>query len=132
LDRLPDYLHLNGGARRSPQTEAEAAMAQFEDRQKAQEAKFARDGELRFKAEARRNRLLGLWAAEHMGLSAEHAKEYAAEVVASDFEEAGDEDVFRKVSGDIKAKGASVSDDMIRQKMAELTAVARDQVLNEG
>ena len=58
-------------------------MAQFDDREKAHEAKFARDGELRFKAEARRNKLLGLWAAEHMGLSAEHAKEYAAEVVAS-------------------------------------------------
>ncbi|MEO6012458.1 MAG: DUF1476 domain-containing protein [Devosia sp.] len=107
-------------------------MAQFDDREKAQEAKFARDGELRFKAEARRNRLLGMWAAEHMGLSDEHAKAYAGEVVASDFEEAGDEDVFRKVSGDLKAKGASVSDDMIRTKMAELTSVARDQVMNEG
>jgi hypothetical protein len=107
-------------------------MAQFDDREKAQEAKFARDGELRFKAEARRNKLLGLWAAEHMGLSDEHAKQYAAEVVASDFEEAGDEDVFRKLSTDLKAKGASVSDDMIRQKMAELVGVARDQVLNEG
>jgi hypothetical protein len=107
-------------------------MASFDDREKAQEAKFARDGELRFKAEARRNRLLGLWAAEHMGLSDEHAREYAAEVVAADFEEAGDEDVFRKVSADLKAKGASVSDDMIRQKMAELVAVAREQVLAEG
>ncbi len=107
-------------------------MAQFEDRQKAQEAKFARDGELRFKAEARRNKLLGLWAAEHMGLSAEHANEYAAEVVAADFEEAGDEDVFRKVSADLKAKGASVSEDMIRKKMDELTVTAREQVLSEG
>ena len=107
-------------------------MAQFDDREKAQEAKFARDGELRFKAEARRNKLLGLWAAEHMGLSDQHAKDYAAEVVAADFEEAGDEDVFRKISGDLKAKGASVSDDMIRQKMAELVGVAREQVLNEG
>jgi len=107
-------------------------MSGFDDRQKGQEAKFARDGELRFKAEARRNKLLGLWAAEHMGLSAEHAKDYAAEVVAADFEEAGDEDVFRKISADLKAKGASVSDDMIRQKMAELVVVAREQVLNEG
>jgi hypothetical protein len=107
-------------------------MAQFDDRQKAQEAKFARDGELRFKAEARRNRLLGLWAAEHMGLSEDNAKEYAAEVVASDFEEAGDEDVFRKVSADLKDKGASVSDDMIRQKMAEFTVLAREQILAEG
>ena len=67
-----------------------------------------------------------------MGLSEQHAKEYAAEVVAADFEEAGDEDVFRKVSTDIKAKGASVSDDMIRAKMAELVGVAQQQVLTEG
>ena len=107
-------------------------MAQFDDREKAQEAKFARDGELRFKAEARRNKLLGIWAAELLGLTGDDAKTYAAEVVAADFEEAGDEDVFRKVSGDLKAKGASVSDDMIRQKMAELTIVAREQVLTEG
>ncbi len=107
-------------------------MPTFEDREKGQEAKFAHDSELRFRAEARRNKLLGLWAAEHMGLSAEHAKEYAAEVVAADFEEAGDEDVFRKISADIKAKGGSASDDMIRKKMAELVAVAREQVLNEG
>ena len=107
-------------------------MSGFDDREKGQEAKFAHDSELRFRAEARRNKLLGLWAAEHMGLSEQHAKEYAAEVVAADFEEAGDEDVFRKISTDIKAKGASVSDDMIRVKMAELVAVARDQVMNEG
>ena len=107
-------------------------MSGFDDRKKGQEAKFAHDAELRFKAEARRNKLLGLWAAEQMGLSDEHAREYAAEVVAADFEEAGDEDVFRKISTDLKAKGASVSDDMIRQKMVELVGVARDQVLNEG
>lgn len=107
-------------------------MAQFDDRERAQEAKFAHDGELRFKAEARRNKLLGLWAAEHMGLSEEHAKKYAGEVVASDFEEAGEEDVFRKISADLRAKGASVSDDMIRQKMAELAITAREQVLAEG
>jgi hypothetical protein len=107
-------------------------MSGFDDRKKGQEAKFAHDAELRFKAEARRNKLLGLWAAEHMGLSEEHAKQYAADVVASDFEEAGDEDVFRKIAGDLKAKGASVSDDMIRKKMVELVQVARDQVSAEG
>ena len=107
-------------------------MSGFDDRRKGQEGKFAHDAELRFKAEARRNRLLGLWAAEHMGLSEEHAKEYAAEVVASDFEEAGDEDVFRKIAGDLKAKGASVSDEMIRKKMVELVQTARDQILGEG
>ena len=72
-----------------------------------------------------------MWAAEHMGLSEEHAKEYAAEVVASDFEEAGDEDVFRKVSADLKAKGASVSDEAIRLKMTELADVAKQQILSE-
>jgi len=107
-------------------------MSGFDDRKKGQEAKFAHDAELRFKAEARRNKLLGLWAAEQMGLSEEHAKEYATEVVAADFAEAGDEDVFRKVAADLKAKGTSVSEDMIREKMAELVAVARDQVLSEG
>ena len=107
-------------------------MTTFDKREEGFEKKFAHDEELKFKAYARRNKLLGLWAAEHMGLSAEHAKEYAAEVVASDFEEAGDEDVFRKVSADLKAKGASVSDDMLRKKMAELTATAREQILSEG
>jgi hypothetical protein len=121
-----------GGAAPPAAQVAETEMAQFDDREKAHEAKFARDGELRFKAEARRNKLLGLWAAEHMGLSEEHAKEYAGEVVAADFEEAGDEDVFRKISADLKAKGASVSDDMIRKKMAELTVIAREQILSEG
>ena len=106
-------------------------MAQFDDREKAQEAKFARDGDLRFKAEARRNKLLGLWAAEHMGLSDEHAKAYAGEVVASDFEEAGDEDVFRKISGDLDAKGIARSDRIIRKQMEELLTLAGDQVLRE-
>ncbi len=107
-------------------------MSGFDDRKKGQEAKFAHDAELRFKAEARRNKLLGLWAAEQMGLSDEHAKEYAAEVVAADFEEAGDEDVFRKIVTDLKAKGASVSDEMIRKKMADLVHTAREQILSEG
>jgi hypothetical protein len=107
-------------------------MAGFDDRKKGQEAKFALDAELRFKAEARRNKLLGIWAAEMLGLSGDEAKTYAAEVVAADFEEAGDEDVFRKVSGDLKAKGISISDDVIRQKMAQLTIVAQEQVLSEG
>ena len=107
-------------------------MAQFDDREKAQEAKFAHDSELLFKAEARRNKLLGLWAAGQMGLSDDAAKVYAGEVVAADFEEAGEEDVFRKVAGDLKARGVSVSDDAIRLKMSELAATAREQVLKEG
>jgi hypothetical protein len=107
-------------------------MSGFDDRKKGQEAKFAHDAELRFKAEARRNKLLGLWAAEQMGMSEEHAKQYATEVIASDFAEAGDEDVFRKVAADLKAKGASVSEEMLRKKMADLVAVAREQVSTEG
>ena len=107
-------------------------MAQFDDREKAQEAKFAHDSELRFKAEARRNRLLGMWAAEQMGLSGDGAKAYATEVVNADFAEAGEEDVFRKVAADLKAKGASVTEAAIRAKMAELTVTARTQVATEG
>ena len=107
-------------------------MSGFKDREKGQEAKFAHDAELRFKAEARRNKLLGLWAAELMGISGEEANAYAAEVVAADFAEAGDEDVFRKVSGDLGARGVTVTDEEIRSKMEELVHVARDQVLNEG
>ena len=107
-------------------------MSEFEDRQKGQEGKFAFDAEKKFKAEARRNKLLGLWAAELMSLEADAAKAYAAEVVAADFEEAGDEDVFRKVAGDLKAKGISISDDVIREKMLTLIAVASEQIASEG
>lgn len=107
-------------------------MSQFEDRQKGQEAKFAFDAEKKFKAEARRNKLVGIWAAELLGLTGDDAKSYAAEVVAADFEEAGDEDVFRKVSGDLKAKGIAIGDDVIRQKMSQLVYVANEQIANEG
>ena len=107
-------------------------MSQFEDRQKGQEAKFAFDAEKKFKAEARRNKLVGIWAAELMSLTGDEARAYAAEVVAADFEEAGDEDVFRKVSADLKAKGLNIGDDVIRQKMAQLVAVANEQIANEG
>ena len=103
-------------------------MSGFSDREKSQEAKFAHDTELRFKAEARRNKLLGLWAAEHMGLSEAHAKEYAAEVVAADFEEAGDDDVFRKIRADLDAAKVEQSDHQIRRRMDELMAVAVEQI----
>lgn len=105
-------------------------MTTFNDREKAHEAKFAHDAELRFKAEARRNRLLGMWAAELMGHTDPTA--YAAEVVAADFEEAGDEDVYRKISSDLAAKGVTVTEAEIRGKMAELTVIAREQVLKES
>jgi hypothetical protein len=107
-------------------------MSQFEDRQKGQEAKFAFDAEKKFKAEARRNKLVGIWAAELMSLTGDDAKNYAAEVVAADFEEAGDEDVFRKVSADLKAKGLTIGDDVIRQKMLQLVQTANEQIAAEG
>ncbi|HTN63308.1 MAG TPA: DUF1476 domain-containing protein [Devosia sp.] len=107
-------------------------MSGFEDRKKGQEAKFAFDAEKRFKAEARRNKLLGIWVAELLSLTGDNATAYAAEVVAADFEEAGDEDVFRKVSGDLKAKNIAIGEDVIRQKMQQLTATANQQIADEG
>lgn len=103
-------------------------MTTFDDREKAFEAKFALDQEQEFKAIARRNRMLGLWAAEKMGLSAESADQYAAAVVRADFEQPGDEDVFRKVAGDFKASGLSVSEGEIRSKIDELASIAREGI----
>ena len=100
-------------------------MAGMDDRQKAYENKFAMDAEKRFKAEARRNKYLGHWAAEKIGRDKD---EYAREVIQADFEEAGDEDVFRKVRGDLPAE---VSDDEIRSKMRELLAKAVDEISQE-
>ncbi|WP_102107380.1 DUF1476 domain-containing protein [Oceaniglobus roseus] len=103
-------------------------MSTFDDREHAFENKFAHDAEMQFKAEARRNRLLGLWAAGLMGKTGEDAAEYAREVVKSDFEEAGDEDVYRKVSGDL---GDRADERTIRTKMVELMAEAKAQLMTE-
>ena len=103
-------------------------MTTFDEREKAFEAKYALDQEQEFKAIARRNRMLGLWAAEKMGLSSESADQYAAAVVRADFEQPGDEDVFRKVAGDFKASGLSVSEGEIRSKIDELASIAREQI----
>jgi hypothetical protein len=103
-------------------------MNTFDDRKKGFENKFAHDEELQFKATARRNKLLGLWAAEKMGLSGDGAADYAREVVASDFEEAGDDDVVRKVLGDFKAKNVDQSEHQVRRTMDELMATAIDQI----
>jgi hypothetical protein len=103
-------------------------MTTFDDREKAFEAKFALDQEQEFKAIARRNKLLGLWAAEKMGLSAESAEQYANAVVRADFEQPGDDDVFRKVAGDLKGSGLSVSDGEVLSKMDELASMARDHI----
>ena len=97
-------------------------MAGMDDRQKAYENKFARDAELRFKSEARRNKYLGYWAAEKIGRDKD---EYAKEVIKADFEEAGDEDVFRKLRGDLPD---DVSDEEIRQKMSEFMMKAADEL----
>lgn len=103
-------------------------MSGFEDRKKAQEGKFAHDQELLFKANARRNKLLGLWAAGKMGITGPEADAYAMDVVRSDFEEAGDEDVFRKVKGDLDAKNAGISEHQIRREMTDLLQVAIEQI----
>ena len=107
-------------------------MAGMDDRQKGFENKFAHDAELKFKAEARRNKLLGLWAAEKMGLSADEAEAYAKDVVKADFEEAGDEDVFRKIRGDFDAKSVDQSDHQIRRTMEELMGEAVRQIEEQG
>lgn len=100
-------------------------MSTFDQREKDFERKFAHDEELRFKATARRNKLLGLWAAEKLGKSGADADAYAKEVVASDFEEAGDDDVLRKVAKDLAGKA---SEQDVRAAMVELMAKAIDQV----
>ena len=107
-------------------------MGTFEDREKAYESKFAHDEELRFKATARRNKLLGLWAAEQLGLSGSDAEDYARDVVKADFEEPGDEDVFRKIRADFDAKNLDISDHQIRRQMDELMAKAVEQIQAEG
>jgi hypothetical protein len=103
----------------------------FEDRKKGSLAKWAHDEALRFKVMARRNKLLGLWAAGEMGIGGVQSEAYAKEVVAADFEEAGDEDVFRKIRKDFDARKVAASDHVIRRKMEELLAVAGDQVMAE-
>lgn len=110
----------------------ENRMTTFDKREEAFEAKFAHDEELTFKATARRNRLLGVWAAEKLGLAEEKAEAYAKEVVRSDFEEPGDDDVLRKVLADLEAADAGVSAGDLRAKMDELMAVAIEQVKSEG
>lgn len=105
-------------------------MTTFDKREQGFENKFAHDEELRFKAEARRNKLLGLWVAEKLGKSGADADAYAREVVAADFEEAGDADVVGKVLGDLLAKGVMVLEPELRAKMSELLAVAVDQIQN--
>ena len=101
-------------------------MTTFDKREEGFEKKFAHDEELKFKATARRNKLLGLWAAAELGKTADEAAAYSKEVVAADFDEPGDDDVVRKVVADLASKG--VTEDQVRAKMAELLAEAVKQI----
>ena len=107
-------------------------MSTFDKREEGFERKFAHDEELKFKAEARRNKLLGLWAADLMGLSGDEAETYAKSVIKADFEEPGDEDVFRKVRQDFDEKGIEQSDHQLRRTMDELMETAIQQIESEA
>lgn len=107
-------------------------MTDFKDRERAEEAKFAHDEEMHFRIQARRNRLLGQWAAERMGLSAVEAESYAKSVVQADFEEAGDEDVIRKLLGDLVSAGLDVSEADVRSALEAKAVEAKRMLMGEG
>ena len=107
-------------------------MTTFDKRKDAFENKFAHDEALRFKAEARRNKLLGQWAADLLGKTGADAEEYVKSIIVADFEEAGDDDVFRKVRADFDAGGVEQSDHQIRRTMDELLNQAMQEVSEEG
>jgi hypothetical protein len=104
-------------------------MTDFSDRQKGEERKFAMDEETAFRVAARRNRLLGQWAAEKMGLTAEETDAYAKEVVQAEFEEAGDEDVLRKVLGDLTSAGCEIDEAGVRAALEDKNVEARRQLM---
>ncbi|GGZ42548.1 MULTISPECIES: DUF1476 domain-containing protein [Asticcacaulis] len=106
-------------------------MTTFEDRSKGFENQFAHSEELEFKAAARRNRMVGLWAGEKMGLTGQILEDYAKAVVRADFEQPGEEDVIRKVLGDLKASNLSVSESEVRTRVAEYHAQAREALKGE-
>ncbi len=106
-------------------------MALFDDRKKGQENKYAHDQELQFRITARRNKLLGLWLAEQFGMSGSEANAYAQEVVESDFEKPGDDDVVEKVLADIKTHGLDIDEHKVRRHMETLAAEASEQVRSE-
>jgi hypothetical protein len=108
----------------------EDKMTAFDDRKRAQEAKFARDQDVQFRIIARRNRLIGEWAAERMSLTPEETDAYAKAVVQADFEEAGDEDVIRKLAGDLTAAQVEISDAEIRAALNDKAAEARRQFID--
>ncbi len=107
-------------------------MTDFKDRERAEEAKFALDEENTFRIAARRNRLLGQWAAEKMGLNEAETEAYAKSVVQADFEEAGDEDVVRKLIGDLTSAGIEIDEAGVRAALAEKSVEARRQLIGEA
>ncbi|MBV1689072.1 DUF1476 domain-containing protein [Novosphingobium sp. G106] len=107
-------------------------MTTFDDRERGEEAKFARDEDMQFRIQARRNRLLGQWAAERMGLSAAETDAYAKSVVQADFEEAGDEDVIRKLLGDLVSAGIDANEGEVRTALAEKAIEARRALMGEA
>ena len=107
-------------------------MTTFDDRERAFETKYARDEEMQFRVIARRNRLLGEWAARLMGLSEEETTSYAKDVVRADFEEAGDEDVIRKVLGDLTAAGVDCDEDKIREALGHKSVEAKRQIMEQS
>ena len=107
-------------------------MSTFDEREKGFEQKYKHDQELQFKVTARRNKLLGLWAAEQMGVTGSAADAYAKEVVAADFEKPGDSDVIEKVLKDLNAKGRSMTEHQIRKELDRLLAVAKEQIMKQS
>lgn len=107
-------------------------MTSFDDRERGEESKFARDEEMQFRIQARRNRLLGQWAAERMGLSSEETEAYAKSVVQADFEEAGDEDVVRKLLGDLISAGVDANEAEVRTALAQKQVEARRALIGEA
>ena len=107
-------------------------MTDFRDRERGEESKFAMDAQTAFRIAARRNRLLGHWAAEKMGLGPEETEAYAKAVIQADFEEAGDEDVIRKVLGDLVGAGCDVDDAAVRAALDEKSVEARRQLMGES
>jgi hypothetical protein len=107
-------------------------MGTFDEREKGFEAKYAHDADLEFRVTARRNKLLGLWAAEKLGLTEAESEAYAKAVVQADFEETGDEDVIRKLIGDLLKGGVETSDIEVREMLSKKTAEAREQIVKQG
>ncbi len=106
-------------------------MTTFDEREKVFEDKYKHDQDLQFRVEVRRNKLLGLWVAELLGLSGADAEAYAKEVVKADFEEPGVADVIRKIQGDAVPKNLDLSEHLIRKKMDEMTVIAKEQIMTE-